>query len=467
MRGRASLALPRRVTPVLPVFYRCFATAAAAGRFSAKPPTSACCPPSQLRLRRRGVLARGSSNSLRPSTSLFALRCFSSSAAPSSIFVRFQPTPNDACYKFYVDDMTFLPPGTRTMMFDSTNSYQSPLAHALLEALPMVEEVTVGRSFVTVRRVEETDAKAAARFFAMKFHGVRSGQEMDESAAAARSQALQQRVESARYEDEHSSNQPSSSPAAPTSSGFAAEPPIELGGFTVSPSAQDEQIDESAIEALIAATDWSELKFHVSALLTDHISSGSPHVDPSAPNPHADTVPEAGDSEVVLMIKELVATTIRPQLQDDGGDLRFVGFDAASGEMRVELLGACRACKSSKTTLVDLIERTTRHWIPEVTAVKDVSRVASLYRRVAEDAMAEAENGPSAAELLLNMETPKNGKESDEEASNTTVQFTASAPIGVAGNGYRVVREVKASAREPLNAITKEAAVTASPSPSV
>ena len=86
------------------------------------------------------------------------------------------------------------------------------------------------------------------------------------------------------------------------------------------------------------------------------------------------------------------------------------------GEMRVELLGACRACKSSKTTLVDLIERTTRHWIPEVTAVKDVSRVASLYQRVAEDAMAEAENGPSAAELLLNMETPKNSKESDRKS---------------------------------------------------
>jgi Fe-S cluster biogenesis protein NfuA len=383
-----------------------------------------------------------------------AQRFASDWAIRNSIFVRFQPTPNETCYKFYVDDMDFLPPGSHTMMFDSNNSYQSPLAHTLLEALPMVEEVTVGTSFVTVRRVEEADAKAAARFFAMKFHGVQDSQEMDESAAAARSQALQQHVENARHEAEGGGTtnaapqtQASPPPSSP-SSGFAAEAPIELGGFTVTPSAQDEQVDEAAIAALIAATDWSELKFHVSALLTDHISSGSPHVDPTAPNPHADTVPEEGDSEVVLMIKELVAATIRPQLQDDGGDLRFVGFDADSGEMRVELLGACRKCKSSKTTLVDLIERTTRHWIPEVKAVKDVSRVIAFYQRVAEDAVAEEERNHSVSDLVQDMEMHQSD-EGTKEPTLKTVQFAPSAEASEdsSGKGYRIVREVKAAAR--------------------
>lgn len=394
---------------------------------------------------------------------------------PSSIFVRFQPTPNDACYKFYVDDMTFLPAGSHTMMFDSSNSYQSPLAHTLLEALPMVEEVTIGSSFVTVRRVEDADAKAAARLFAMKFHGVHGGSEMDTSAAAARSQALQQRVEDARQEGEGTGTpsaaaSPSSentASAAPSS--FAAEAPIEMGGFTVSPSAQDEAIDEAAIEALIAATDWSELKFHVSALLTDHISSGSSHVDPNAPNPHADTVPEEGDTEVVLMIKELVATTIRPQLQDDGGDLRFVGFAVEGGEMQVELLGACRTCKSSKTTLVDLIERTTRHWIPEVKTVKDVTRFASPYQRLAEEAMAEAESSPSVAELLQEMESTASEGESAGEASQR-VQFTAVAGATTAasrdGGGYRIVREVKASVPEQLGEACAASATSASASSS-
>ena len=50
------------------------------------------------------------------------------------------------------------------------------------------------------------------------------------------------------------------------------------------------------------------------------------------------------------------------------------GFDPATGIMKVELLGACKTCKSSSTTLKDLIERTTRFWIPEVSQVEEVKR---------------------------------------------------------------------------------------------
>ncbi|KPA76757.1 putative mitochondrial HIRA-interacting protein 5 [Leptomonas pyrrhocoris] len=435
---------------------RCFCAAPAVALRVRLPPSRRFSPLP----RRRGAMTYGSTLHAFPHLTS-AVRFASECAVPSGVFVRFQPTPNDACYKFYVDGMTFLPPGTHTVMFDSTNSYQSPLARTLLDALPMVQEVTVGTSFVTVRRVEESDARAAARLFVIKWNNEQSEQGVEEAAAAAHSQALQQHVNDVRDETEdearraaaeplhgnrsfHASLDSASSASAP--SGAAAEAPIELGGFTVSPSTQDEQIDESAIEALIAATDWSDLKFHVSALLTDHISSGSPHVDPSAPNPHADTVPEEGDAEVVLMIKELVATTIRPQLQDDGGDLRFIGFDADSGEMRVELLGACRTCKSSKTTLVDLIERTTRHWIPEVKAVKDVSRVVSFNQRYAEEAMAEVESSRSVADLLQDMEVQESGGNEFGEKASRTVQFTPSPAKGSSNAGYRVVREVKASA---------------------
>jgi len=33
------------------------------------------------------------------------------------------------------------------------------------------------------------------------------------------------------------------------------------------------------------------------------------------------------DSEVVQFIKEIIASRIRPNLQDDGGDAQFVAFD--------------------------------------------------------------------------------------------------------------------------------------------
>lgn len=340
--------------------------------------------------------------------------------AGRGFFVRFQPTPNEACYKFFVYGVQFLPKGGQSMMFDRENEYQSPIAHQILTALPMVEEVTIGHNFITVMRVEEANAEAAARYFSMRFHGTSVGgpgaigasDEEQAAAAAERSEALQQCVTDAMAEDENDNNggaveapdrrrheihRPAPGPATPPPSPSEQDPfyqeplfqaggpgTFEMGGFAVAQSSpEDEQLDEAAIKQLIEAMNWSDLKLHVSALLTDHLSSGEPHVSPDAPHPHSDTQPQEGDTEVVLMIKELLATTVRPQLQDDGGDIRFVRFNAESGAMEVELLGACRTCKSSKTTLVDLIERTTRHWIPEVSTVLEVGRRASAFERFA------------------------------------------------------------------------------------
>ncbi|PIY72889.1 MAG: hypothetical protein COY86_09675, partial [Rhodobacterales bacterium CG_4_10_14_0_8_um_filter_70_9] len=57
-------------------------------------------------------------------------------------------------------------------------------------------------------------------------------------------------------------------------------------------------------------------------------------------------------------------------VQQDGGDIRLVRFEpldipevaqaegaqVTKGRVWVEMLGACKSCKSSKTTLKDLIE---------------------------------------------------------------------------------------------------------------
>ncbi|ORC90500.1 uncharacterized protein TM35_000082980 [Trypanosoma theileri] len=125
--------------------------------------------------------------------------------ARRTFLVRFQETPNESCYKFFVDDVKFLPEKQDgTLSFDLDNSYQSPLADQLLRNLPMVEEVTVGRNFVTVRRVDNDDADAAVRYFAMKMglaSTYTSAAEQRE-AAAQRSAELQQRVMEAMREGE-------------------------------------------------------------------------------------------------------------------------------------------------------------------------------------------------------------------------------------------------------------------------
>lgn len=42
---------------------------------------------------------------------------------------------------------------------------------------------------------------------------------------------------------------------------------------------------------------------------------------------------------------------IRPTIQEDGGDIKYVSFDAKSGVLTVKLVGACSSCPSSTVTL--------------------------------------------------------------------------------------------------------------------
>lgn len=60
---------------------------------------------------------------------------------------------------------------------------------------------------------------------------------------------------------------------------------------------------------------------------------------------------------------------IRPALQMDGGDVRFVSFDEKTGLLRVELMGHCSHCAMSQVTLKQGIEEEIKRHIPEVKEV--------------------------------------------------------------------------------------------------
>ncbi|CAN5651997.1 NifU family protein [soil metagenome] len=62
--------------------------------------------------------------------------------------------------------------------------------------------------------------------------------------------------------------------------------------------------------------------------------------------------------------------TIRPALQQDGGDVEFVRFDDDSGVVELRLVGLCGACPISPTTVKHGIERRLRQLVPEVTEVR-------------------------------------------------------------------------------------------------
>lgn len=70
------------------------------------------------------------------------------------------------------------------------------------------------------------------------------------------------------------------------------------------------------------------------------------------------------------MIKELLDTRIRPTVQEDGGDIIYVGFE--DGIVKLKMQGSCSNCPSSIVTLKNGIENMMQFYIPEVLAVEQI-----------------------------------------------------------------------------------------------
>ena len=79
---------------------------------------------------------------------------------------------------------------------------------------------------------------------------------------------------------------------------------------------------------------------------------------------------EAEDEEIVLTIKELLDTRVRPAVAQDGGDITFRGYE--NGTVFLHMKGACAGCPSSTATLKHGIQNLLRHFVPEVQQVEQV-----------------------------------------------------------------------------------------------
>ncbi|MBO8470030.1 MAG: NifU family protein [Spirochaetes bacterium] len=63
---------------------------------------------------------------------------------------------------------------------------------------------------------------------------------------------------------------------------------------------------------------------------------------------------------------------IRPALQNDGGDIEFINYDAESKNAHVKLVGACAGCPMSQLTLTNGVQRYIRETVdPEITVIND------------------------------------------------------------------------------------------------
>lgn len=367
-----------------------------------------------------------------------SVRHFCSATRPLAIFIKFYDTPNPDCLMFVAaspathrfltaptaEEEEMKDPAVRkgaavptaprwrgamSMIFTRDNQHQSPLAaHIFAITDDIVDDITIGERFVTVRRRTAADlalARTAATIEDDDDEGRRGGEETDDAERHRGGEGLPDvpadgvrpptsptppppsSLHEAGSRDgalaiAHDEVVPPSPPGNSAASGVGAPPAswVHVKSATLPPSLDD-------VDA--APPPWGDLAVTVCTAIMEHSLSGTPCVDPSAPHPHSDTLPDPGDSEVVLCVKEVIATTIRPEVQKDGGDIRFVKYDyddssqTGSRDVHVQLLGACRSCRKSSTTLKDLIERTMRHFIPEINGVVEWKDSSSGVRGAA------------------------------------------------------------------------------------
>jgi Fe-S cluster biogenesis protein NfuA len=116
-------------------------------------------------------------------------------------------------------------------------------------------------------------------------------------------------------------------------------------------------------------TDWADVK----PLIIDEIVkfySTQTELFTEKPS-HEDTDIKDDDSEAVQLIKEIIAARIRPVVQEDGGDIKFITFDETDGTVYLQMKGSCSGCPSSGVTLKNGIEKMLMHYVAEVKSVEE------------------------------------------------------------------------------------------------
>ncbi len=73
------------------------------------------------------------------------------------------------------------------------------------------------------------------------------------------------------------------------------------------------------------------------------------------------------EAELVVKIKDLINTYVKPAVEMDGGNIEFKSFN--QGVVTVVLQGSCSGCPSSTVTLKSGIEGMLKRMVPEVTEV--------------------------------------------------------------------------------------------------
>ena len=123
--------------------------------------------------------------------------------------------------------------------------------------------------------------------------------------------------------------------------------------------------------------DWQHLKPAILGTIMEHFMSGQPVMANQgtsgelAATAAGEEFYDKEDEEIVVTIKELLDTRVRPAVAQDGGDITFRGYE--NGTVFLHMKGACAGCPSSTATLKHGIQNLLRHFVPEVQQVEQIT----------------------------------------------------------------------------------------------
>ena len=110
---------------------------------------------------------------------------------------------------------------------------------------------------------------------------------------------------------------------------------------------------------------WNEIKHIVISLINDFYSDGNEFViDNNLKDENKDF------KDIEKKIIKLLDQKIRPAVEKDGGDIKFISFE--NGVVKVQLQGSCSGCPSSTMTLKQGVQNLLCHYLPEVKEVEAV-----------------------------------------------------------------------------------------------
>jgi len=132
---------------------------------------------------------------------------------------------------------------------------------------------------------------------------------------------------------------------------------VELGEDYVTITKQGDDVQKTL---------WIQLKPMVLAAIMDHYMSGLPVI--IGENKKVASSYSEDDQKIVDAISSLIEERVRPQLQEDGGEIAFKAFDPATGVVILEMDSTGLSTPAFGTQIK--IENTLKHHVPEIDRVK-------------------------------------------------------------------------------------------------